>query len=175
MIHPSPHLRFLPANLPNSDNPVGLLWLMMKFSISDQVCQILRSLSVFRKNCSNCSHEEQSTAKTRIMSETGLIMRHYSRYCWTFRLCPGQLREMITCYAIGQFRAFERLWNKISSRNTRPATHWFFEYQKALFHLRRRTSLPTMVSIHSLILCHLTVCINATTASLFSLSCTLTY
>jgi hypothetical protein len=49
LILPSPPLHFLPANLPNSSNPVGLLWLIIKFSIIDRVCQILRSLSVFWK------------------------------------------------------------------------------------------------------------------------------
>jgi hypothetical protein len=49
LILPSLHLCFLPANFPSSHDPIGLLWLMIGFSIIDRVCQILRSLSVFRK------------------------------------------------------------------------------------------------------------------------------
>jgi hypothetical protein len=32
---------------------------MIKFSIINRVCQILKSVSVFRKNCSSCYHEER--------------------------------------------------------------------------------------------------------------------
>jgi hypothetical protein len=59
LIFPSPRLRFLPANLPHSYNPVGLLGSMIRFSNIDPACQILRSLSVFRT----------STVQRRLLSE----------------------------------------------------------------------------------------------------------